>query len=71
MQVLGEKVELEVAADPAAAACLAHAVQQGFLGRVERADHPAVLLRELDATLLDVELAHRFEQRSLQPDVAP
>ncbi len=69
VQVLGEEVQLQVVIDLAAGATTAQAVQQGFLGRIQGADHPAVLLRQLEPALFDVQLAHRFEQRGLVAEI--
>lgn len=46
-------------------------MQQGFLGDVQCADHPAVLLRQVQAPLLHVQLTDGFEQRRLEFVVLP
>ncbi|MCY1422872.1 hypothetical protein D9M71_385690 [compost metagenome] len=69
VDVLGEEVQLQVAADLRAGAALADPVEDDLLGGVERRHQAAVLLRQLQAALLDVEFAHRLEQRCLEAQV--
>ncbi|MCY1417103.1 hypothetical protein D9M71_326230 [compost metagenome] len=70
MDVLGQEVQLEVAADLGVRLAVAHPVQDDFLGCVERRHHLAVLLGQLQAPGLDVEGADRFEQAGLELEVA-
>ncbi|MNJ33158.1 hypothetical protein D3C77_278370 [compost metagenome] len=71
MDVLGQEVQLQVAADLGARAAVADPVQDDLLGGVECGHDPTVLLGQLQAPGLDVQLADRFEQRGLELEVAP
>lgn len=71
VDVLGEEIQLQVAADFRAGATIAYAVQDDFLRRVERRHHPAVLLRQFQAPRFHIQLADRFEQRRLELEVTP
>ena len=70
MDVLGQEIQLEVAADLGVGLAVADPVQDDFLGGVERGHHLAVLLGQLQARGLDVKGAHRFEQAGLELEVA-
>ncbi|MNC26897.1 hypothetical protein D3C75_750480 [compost metagenome] len=70
MDVLGQEVQLEVAADLGVRLAVAHPVQDDFLGRVERRHHFAVLLGQLQAPGFDVKGADGFEQAGLELEVA-
>ena len=69
VNVLGEEVQLQVAIDLGAGAAIADPMQNDLLGGVECRHHPAVLLRQGQASLLDIELAQRLEQRRLELEV--
>ncbi len=69
VQVLGKKVQLQVMVDPAPGRAIAEAMQQGFLGLVQRGHHAAVLLGQLKAAFFEIQLQHRLEQRRLEPEV--
>ncbi|MNQ53728.1 hypothetical protein D3C85_677760 [compost metagenome] len=57
VDVLGEEVQLEVAADRAPRSVVADAVQDDFLGGIQRRHHPAVLPGQGQPPLFHVELA--------------
>ncbi|MCY1416730.1 hypothetical protein D9M71_322460 [compost metagenome] len=69
VDVLGEEVQLQVAADLRPRPAIADPVQDDLLGCVERGHHPAVLLRQLQAAGFDVQLANRLEQGGLELEV--
>ncbi|MCY1427390.1 hypothetical protein D9M71_432360 [compost metagenome] len=69
VDVLGDEVELEVAADLRPRPAVAEAGEDGLLGLVERHHQPAVLPRQGQAPAFHVELAQRFEQGRLDLQV--
>ena len=71
VQILGKKIQLEVMVDLHPRPTIAETMQQGFLGGVQGADHAPVLLRQLQALLLHVELVDRLEQRGLELEILP
>ncbi len=71
VNVLGEKIQFQVAADLGAGPPVADPVQDDFLGRVERCHHPAILLGQIQTPCLHVQLAQRLEQRGLELEVQP
>ncbi|MCY1212614.1 hypothetical protein D9M72_243520 [compost metagenome] len=71
VDVLGQEIELEVAAHLGAGPAIADPVQDDFLGRIQRRHHLAVLPCQFQASRFHVELAHRLQQRGLQFEVLP
>lgn len=69
VDVLGDEIELQVAAHLGARPTMAEAVENGLLGLVQRHHHLAVLPCQGEALALHVELAQRFEQARLDPQV--
>ena len=68
---MGQEVQLQVAADLGIWLAVADPVQDDFLGGIERRDHLAVLLGQLQAAGLQVVVADRLEQVGLELEVAP
>ena len=69
VDVLGDEIELQVAAHLGARPAMAETVENGLLGLVQRHHHLAVLPCQGEALALHVELAQRFEQARLDPQV--
>ena len=69
VDVLGEEVQLQVAADFRAWATVADPVQDDFLGGVQCGHHAAVLLGQFQAACFHVHLPDRLEQRRFQLQV--
>ncbi|MNF71235.1 hypothetical protein D3C76_427690 [compost metagenome] len=69
MDVLGEEIQLEVAAELGARAAIADPVQNDLLGGIERSNHTAILLGQFQAPGFDIELADRLEQLGLELEV--
>lgn len=70
VDILGQEVQLEVAAYLRVWLAVAHPVQDDLLGCVQRGHHLAVLLGQFQAPCLDVERADRFKQAGLELQVA-
>ena len=71
MDVLREKIQLEVAAELGARPGVADPVQDDLLGGVQRRHHPAVLPGQFQAACFYVQLADGLEQRRLDLQVQP
>ncbi len=71
VDVLSDEIQFQVAADFRAGPTTANAVQNDFLGGVQRRNNTAVLLRQLQAAGLHVEGANRLEQRRFEFQVLP
>ncbi|MNQ70040.1 hypothetical protein D3C85_846630 [compost metagenome] len=71
VDILGQKVELEVAVHLGARTTVADPVQDDVLGRVQRRHHATVLLRQGQAPAFHVELVHRLQQGGFQLEVLP
>ena len=69
MNVLGEKVQLQVAADLRPRTAIADPVQDDFLGRIQRRHHATVLFGQGQAAFFHIQLTQRFEQRGLEREV--
>ncbi|MNZ54296.1 hypothetical protein D3C78_721940 [compost metagenome] len=70
MDILSEKVQLQVTADLRARPAIADPVQDDFLGRIERGHHAAILLRQFQAPGFHIQLTDRFEQGGLEFQIA-
>ncbi|MNK93077.1 hypothetical protein D3C87_1132220 [compost metagenome] len=69
VDVLSEEVQFQVTADFRSGAAIADAVQDDFLGTVQRRHHATVLLGQFQPPGFDVHLPDRLEQRRFQLQV--
>ncbi len=71
MDVLGQEVQLQVAADLRARSTIAHPVQDDFFRRIQRRNNATILLGQFQPPRFHIQLADRFEQRRFEFEVAP